>query len=131
MQLADAATNRMVYYHKATSRVVLSRAAMFLKSPPMMPSPAAPTAPRNNLSPATVPSFELPNKAVSGLFTSTPREGTQGTNKEEAIELSSSSSSLSVNSDLTESQTQKLRAPKDRIASFQTDDSDSSEATCF
>jgi hypothetical protein len=35
MQLTDAATNRPVYYHKTTSRMVFSRAEMLLKSPPV------------------------------------------------------------------------------------------------
>jgi hypothetical protein len=64
MQLTDAATNRPVYYHKATSQMVLPRAEMFLKSPPVTPL----LAPRNSLSPAPVQSFELPNEAVSAPF---------------------------------------------------------------
>jgi hypothetical protein len=126
MQLADAASNRAVYFHKATSRMVFSPAEMLLKCPPVTPSPA----PRNSLSPATVQSFELPDEAVSVPFPPTHREGTEGTNEEEAIELSSSSSSSSVDSELTISQTQKPRTQKIRPASNQTDDSDS-EATCY
>jgi hypothetical protein len=127
MQLTDAATNRPVYYHKATSQIVFSRAEMLLKSLRV-------PAPRKSLSPATVQSFELPDGVVSSPFPPTHREGTKGTNEEEAIEhLSSSSSALSnssVDSELTISQTQKLKTPKIRPASNQTDDSDS-EATCF
>ena len=126
MQLADAETNRPLYYHKATSRIVHSRAEMLLKSPPITPSPI----PRYSLSPATVQSFKLPDEAVSAPFPPTRREGTEGTNEEDAIELSSSLSSSSVDSELTISQTQKLRTQKIRPASHQTDDSDS-EATCY
>jgi hypothetical protein len=128
MQLTDAATNRPVYYHKATSRMVLSRAEMLLKSLPVTPLPA----PRKSLLP--VQPFELPDGVVSAPFPPTHREGTKGTNEEEAIELLSLSSSFSsnslVDSELTISQTQKLKTPKIRPASNQTDDSDS-EATCF
>jgi hypothetical protein len=113
MQLTVAATNRPVYFHKATSQLAFSRADMFLKSlPPVTPSPAS----RNSLSPATVQSFEPPDGVVSAPFPPTHREDTEGTNKEEAIELlfssSSSSSSSSVDSELTISQTQKLKKRK-------------------
>jgi hypothetical protein len=78
MQLVDAATNGKVYYHKATSQVVLSWTEMFLKSLTVTPLPA----PRITLSPATVQSFELPDKAVSRPFPFTPREGTHGTSNQ-------------------------------------------------
>jgi hypothetical protein len=124
MQLTDAATNRPVYYRKATRRMVFSRAEMILKSPPVTPSPA----PRNSLSPATVQSFELPDGVVSAPFPPTHREGIEGTNEEEAIELHSSSSSSSsissVDSELTISQTPKLKKAKICPASNQKDDSD-------
>ncbi len=126
MQLADAETNRPLYYHKATSRIVHSRAEMLLKSPPITPSPI----PRYSLTPATVQSFELPDGVVSSPFPPTHREGTKGTNEEEATELSSSSSSSLVDSELTISQTQKLGTQKILPASNQTDDSDS-EAMCY
>jgi hypothetical protein len=128
MQLADATTNRAVYYHKATSRMVFSRAEMFLKSPPVTPPVTPSPAPRNCSSPATVQCFELPDKAVSAPFPPTHREGTEGTNEEEAIELSSSSSSVGSSvSELSISQTQTMRRTTTSIQS----DADDSEATSY
>jgi hypothetical protein len=112
MQLTDAATNRPVYYHKETSRMIFSRAEMFLKSPPVTPCRQL----------QEVQSFKLPDEFASSPFPPTHREGIKGTNEEEAIKLLSLSSSLSsislVDSELTISQTQKLKTQKIRPASI-------------
>jgi hypothetical protein len=101
MQLANATTNQTIYYRKATSQIVFSWTEMFLKGLSVTPPPAQ----RNYLLPGTVSYFEMPNEAVSAPFPPTHREGTKGTSKEEAIELSSLLSSLLVDIELTISQT--------------------------
>jgi hypothetical protein len=132
MQLTNATTNQPVYYHKATSRMGFFQGRDVFEKP--VGDPVASS--KKFLSPATLQqSFQLSGEAVSAPFPPTHKESTEGTNKEEAIELlflsSCSLSSSSVGSELTTiSQTLKLRTQKLCPASNRTDDSDS-EATCF
>jgi hypothetical protein len=113
MELTDAVSNRPCYFHATTGRMVFSKAEMFLKSPPVTPSPT----PRTSLpatrtsSPATFRSLAPePDHAVSARVPLTIKEATHGT-REEPIEFSSCSlsSSVSSSSELTISQTQTFR----------------------
>ena len=131
MELTDAVSNRPCYFHATTGRMVFSKAEMYLKSPPVTPSPT----PRMSLpatrtpSPATSRSLAPePDHAVSARVPPTIMEAIHGT-QEEPIEFfsCSSSSSVSSSSELTRSQTQKFRP-----TSIQPDDNGSdSEATLY
>jgi hypothetical protein len=123
----DAASQRPYFFHQLTSRMVFSKAEMFLKRPPVTLSPS----PRMTL-PATVSFHALePNEAViAPTFPSRMMEATQGT-QEEPLELSSSSSSslscvsLLVSRELSILQTQTMR----RTSSIQSDKEDSEATT--
>jgi hypothetical protein len=131
MELTDAVSNCPCYFHATTGRMVFSKAEMFLKSPPVTPSPK----PRMVLpgtrtsSPATFRSLAPePDHAVSARVPPTIMEATHGT-REEPIEFSSCSlsSSVSLSSELTISQTQKFRP-----TSIQSDNNGSDlEATSY
>jgi hypothetical protein len=130
IELTDAASNCPYYFHSMTSRMVLSKAEMFLKSPPSVtPSPAPRTSSpaTRTSSPGTVRSLAPePDHAVSAPVPPTIMEAAHGT-QAEPIELSSCSSSVSSSSELTISQTQKMRP-----TSIQSDDNEyDSEATSY
>jgi hypothetical protein len=122
MELTDAASNRRCCFHKATSRMLFSKAETLLKSPPVTPPPT----PRMS-SPATVGSLALePDQAVSVPFPPSIMEAFHRTREEP---LEPSSSSLSVSSSVSElwiSQTQTMR----QTTSIQPDDN-GSEATSY
>jgi hypothetical protein len=110
IELTNAVSNRQCYFNQLGNRMVFSKAAMFLKSLPVTPLPS----PRMRVSlKATVcslarePDQQEPDQAVSAFFPPTIMEATHGT-LEEPIKLTSSSSSLSVSGELTNSQTQKI-----------------------
>jgi hypothetical protein len=98
--LTGAASNRPCYFHATISQMVFSKTDMFLKSPPVIPSP---TPKRSSpatmtLSPATVRSLALePGHAVSDRVPPTIMEATHRI-REEPIKFSSYSSSRSVSS---------------------------------
>jgi hypothetical protein len=131
MELTDAVSNRPCYFHATTGRMIFSKAEMFLKSPPVTPSPT----PRTPLPATRTSSLAMirslapePHHAVSPRAPPTIMEATDGT-RQEPIEFSScsSSSSVSSSSELTISQTQKFRP-----TSIQSDDNGSdSEVTSY
>jgi hypothetical protein len=131
MELTDAVSNRPCYSRATTGRMVFSKAEMYLKSPPVTPSPTprTPLPATRTSSPATSRSLAPePDHAVSAHVPPTIMEATHET-QEEPIKFSSCSSSLSVSlsSELTISQTQKFQP-----TSIQSDDNGSdSEATLY
>jgi hypothetical protein len=124
IELIEAALNRQCYFHKLSNQMVISKADMFLRRPPVTPSPS----PRMRISsPAAIcslarepdqqePDQQEPDQAVTApFFPPTIMEVTHGT-LEEPIELTSSSSSWllsmssSVSGEFTDSsETQKMQ----------------------
>jgi hypothetical protein len=131
IELTDAALNHPCYFHATTSRMVFSKAEMFLKTPPvtLSPTPRTMLPATRTSSPATVRCLAPePDHAMSIRVPPTIMEATQGT-REEPIKFSScsSSSSVSSSSELTIWQSKKCRP-----TSIQSEDKESdSEATSY
>jgi hypothetical protein len=129
IELTDAASKRPCFFHHLTSRMVLTKADIFLKRP-WRPCLAA--SPRMSL-PATVGSHARePNQAVSApSFSPTMMVAAQHGTQEEPLELSSLSSLLSVTSSVSRKLSILQAQTMGRTSSIQPDKEGSEATSCL